>query len=40
LKKVSFELGALANTWAFICVREGESTVSNLFQLKGIESAD
>jgi len=39
-KKVSFELGALSNTWAFMCVGESISIISQVLELEGIESAD
>ena len=35
-----FELGSFSYAWALVCVGEGVSVVSMVFELEGIESAD
>ena len=39
-KKGSFESMSLPDAWTFICVSKSVSTVSQVFELEGIESAD
>ena len=40
LVECCFELGSFSYAWALVCVGEGVSVVSEVFELEGIESAD